>query len=99
MFSQNNPNLAPTTAEDVANWMFEKFQSTKHLYQEVIVNEIRKTFGTDFVYINANGNYAISKAVLKHFRKLSEGVAVWERSERAWRHLRENEKYKGRQVD
>jgi len=88
-----------TTAKDVADWMFDQFQQTQWLYQETIVYKIKSQFGSDFVYTNANGNYAISKEVLKHFRKLTEGVAIWERGERAWRHLRNGENYKGRQVD
>lgn len=88
-----------TTSKDVADWMFEQFQQTKWLYQENIVLKIKRQFGSEFVNKNANGNDAISKEVLSHFRKLTEGVAIWERGTRAWRHLRDGENYKGRQVD
>lgn len=88
-----------TTAQDVANWMFEQFQNTNWLYQESIVYKIKNEFGANFVYMNANGNYGISKEVLKHFRALTEGKAIWERAERAWRHLRDGETYKGRRSE
>lgn len=88
-----------TTAHEVAEWMFSHFETSKYLYQESIVYKIKKEFGPDFVYTNENGNYAIGKDVLKEFRKLSEGKVVWERGDRAWRKLRENETYKGRQVE
>lgn len=88
-----------TTAHEVAEWMFSHFETSKYLYQESIVYKIKKEFGPDFVYTNKNGNYAIGKDVLKEFRKLSEGKVVWERGERAWRKLRENETYKGRQIE
>ena len=88
-----------TTVREVAEWMFSHFETSKYLYQESIVCKIKEKFGRDFVYTNENGNYAIGKDVLKEFRKLSEGKVVWERGDRAWRKLRENETYKGRQVE
>lgn len=88
-----------TTEKDVAEWMFEQFNESKWLYQETIVYKIKKQFGDEFVFRNANGNYGISKGVLKHFRTLTEGKAIWERGSRAWRHLRQGEEYKGRQKD
>lgn len=87
------------TPKDVADWMYGQFNSSRWLYQESIVYKIKNQFGLDFVYRNTNGNYAISKEVLKHFRELTEGQAIWERGSRAWRHLRDGEEYKGRQKD
>lgn len=87
------------TAEEIAKWMVEKFDVTTYLYQEQVVYEIRTHFGERFVYTNANGNLAIGKDVLKHFKKLSGGKVVWERGDRAWRRLREHETHTGRQVD
>jgi hypothetical protein len=87
------------TAEDVAKWMVAKFDIANYLYQEQVVYEIRTLFGEKFVYVNANGNLAIGRDVLKHFKKLSAGKVVWERGDRAWRRLREHEPYLGRQVD
>lgn len=87
------------TSEDVAKWMLSHFESSKYLYQESIVHKIKREFGADFVYTNSNGNLAIGKDVLRDFRKLSEGGVVWERGDRAWRKLRANEIYNGRQVE
>ena len=88
-----------TTATDVANWMFAHFETSKYLYQETVVYKIKNEFGSDFVYLNQNGNLAIGKDVLKEFRKISEGQVIWERGDKAWRKLREKENYKGRQVE
>ncbi|MFQ2467562.1 DUF6953 family protein [Aeromonas caviae] len=87
------------TARDVAEWMFSHFQSSHYLYQETIVYKIKSQFGDEFVYKNKNGNLGINPAVLKEFRKLTDGIAVWERGSKAWRKLRINEQVKGRQVD
>lgn len=65
--------------------MAEQLEKKKWLYQEEVVWQIKQKFGEDFVYINENGNYAISRAVLKQFRKLNEDTVVWERGERMWR--------------
>ena len=75
------------TAKDVAEYMKKQLDQQKYLYQEVIVYEIEAKFGSDFVYINENGNLAIGRNVLKEFRKITPNV-VWERGERCWR-LRE----------
>ena len=74
------------TALEVAEWMVTQFDTgaTPNVYQDVVVYKIRELFGDKFVYTNANGNLAISKDVLKHFRKLTEGKVVWERSDRSW---------------
>lgn len=84
---------------EVAKWMFEQFEQSDYLYQEQVVYRISKKFGTDFVYQNANGNLAISKEVLKYFRKLTEGMVVWEKSDKAWRILKNNETYNRRQIN
>ncbi|WP_420874416.1 DUF6953 family protein [Burkholderia arboris] len=41
----------------------------------------------------------ISKDVLKHFKRLTDGKVVWERGDRSWRVLRPGEVYRGRQKD
>jgi hypothetical protein len=87
------------TARDVAEWMVVQFNCTRWLYQETIVHKIKNQYGAELVYLNANGNHGISKEVLKHFRQMTEGQAIWERGSRAWRHLRDGEVYKGRQQD
>lgn len=71
------------TASDVAQWMLQEVQDGA-LYQETAVYEIRDRFGKEFVYTNDNGNLAISRKVLKEFRKLTEKKVDWSRSEKGW---------------
>ncbi|MGX9574083.1 DUF6953 family protein [Mesorhizobium sp. f-mel] len=85
------------SAKDVADWMVAESKKSHWLYQETVVYKIRQQFGDEYVYQNANGNLAISKAVLKEFRKLTEDTLVWERGERAWRPRKPHETK--RQVD
>jgi hypothetical protein len=87
------------TTDDIAKWMLAKIEAKKWLYQETVVYEISKTFGKEFVYQNASGNLAIGKQVLKNFKKLTSVTVVWDRGEKAWRKVRDNESYNGRQVD
>lgn len=71
-------------AKDVANFMRAQLDTEERLYQEYIVYEIDSRFGSNFVYINENGNLAIDRKVLDEFRKITPNV-VWERGERCWR--------------
>ncbi len=87
------------TDKEVAEWMLDQFNNQFWLYQEDTVYKIKNKFGIEFVYQNESGNYAISKKVLKEFKSLTEGKIVWERGQRAWRKLKPNENYKGRQVE
>ncbi|WSH22832.1 hypothetical protein U8Q07_11115 [Rhizobium ruizarguesonis] len=84
-----------TTARQVAEWMIEEMGEQAWLYQEVIVRKIKKQWGDEWVYKNPNGNPAISAAVLKQFKKLTEDTLVWERGSKAWRKRRPNDKSRG----
>lgn len=87
------------TPTDVAKWMLDKVTREKELFQIDAADEIQSSFGSEFVYENERGNLAISKAVLKEFRQLSEDIVVWERGLRYWR-LRDSSDTPGRrQVD
>ena len=79
--------------------MVSQLDATTYLCQEDAVWRIKNQFGSEFVYTNANGNYAIGKHVLKEFRQITNEGVVWDKSERAWRRLRPNETYSGRQVE
>lgn len=72
-------------AREVAEWMLNKLNQDGILYQEDAAFEIESQFGEEFVYINDNGNTAISKRVLAEFRKLTEDTVVWVRGEKYWR--------------
>lgn len=87
------------TSGDVAIWMRDKIIKEKRMYQEYVVYEIRDKFGEEFIYTNDNGNPAISKAVLKEFRKLTEDLVVWEKGERCWRLRSKHDTPSKRQVE
>jgi hypothetical protein len=75
-----------STPEDVARWMLEEFnRHNGELYQEDAAAGIEARFGRSFTYENADGGVSISRAVLRHFRKLTEGTVVWERGDKLWR--------------
>jgi hypothetical protein len=74
----------PPTPDTVARWMLDQVEAEETLYQEEAVADIESLFGNAFIYENDNGNPAISRAVLKAFRRISDEV-VWERGERMWR--------------
>ncbi len=70
---------------EVALWMQSEIEFEKTLYQQEAAYKIAERFGDDFIYLNDRGNLAISKAVLDHFRRLTEENVVWIRGERCWR--------------
>jgi hypothetical protein len=73
------------TPVDVAAWMFAEVEKNDRLPQLEAVTGIASKFGTEFLYQNRNGRPAISKAVLKEFRTLSDGIVVWDRTNFCWR--------------
>lgn len=75
---------SPAPEVTIAEWMLSKFESEGQLFQVDAVMGIEQSFGSEFLYDNENGNQAISKKVLKEFRKLTEGRVVWSRSEFCW---------------
>jgi hypothetical protein len=81
----NQVNAEEPTDANVAAWMVEELNRQKRLYQDQTAWEIKKRFGSSFVYDNRNGNPAISRSVLKEFHKLTKKDVVWSRSERCWR--------------
>ena len=78
-------NNTTDKAFDVAYWMLEQITKKRELYQNEIVYLIEDKFGSQFVYENEAGNLAISREVLKEFRKLTEKTVVWSRIELCWR--------------
>ena len=65
--------------------MLEELTQGNVLYQDTVVYDIERRFGSSFTYVNDNGNLAIDKRVLKEFRKLTSDTVVWDGSERMWR--------------
>jgi hypothetical protein len=69
----------------IAEFMINEILEKGYVYQEYLVHDIQEKFGDDFVYINENGNLAISKKVLNEFKKLKEQNNIeWDRSKRSW---------------
>ena len=87
------------TVHDVAAFMLKRLNEDMTLYQEVVVYEIQQQYGDEFVYINENGNLAISRMVLSGFRKLTEGKVVWSRGERYWRFKEDYDNPKSRMTE
>jgi hypothetical protein len=72
------------SANEVAEWMFNELKSAGILHQSYAVSYIISNFGEPFIYVNENGNQAISKDVKKAFKKLHGGRAAWERDGFFW---------------
>lgn len=77
--------MTAVTVKDVAEWMASELRSRRELYQEDAAAYVHRHFGNDFVYINNNGNWAISKEVLSEFTKITKDDGVWVLSGRYWR--------------
>ena len=74
------------STKDVAQFMFDKLQKDGYLYQAQIVHDINKEFGEEFIYMNENGNPAISKKVLTAFGKLKKAYNIeWDNYDKSWR--------------
>lgn len=73
------------TINQVAQYMIDEIEVNEIVYQEYIVHEIEEKFGESFVYLNDNGNPAISKEVLKEFANLKKDKNIeWDRNGRCW---------------
>jgi hypothetical protein len=92
-------DTSKVTALQVAQWMLEELMRVKYLHQSTVVYDVEAKFGSDFVYINSNGNQAISRNVLSEFKELTKDIAVWERGERMWRMREDYDPVGKRQAD
>ena len=86
-------------AKDVAGWMVVTASKSKYgiLEQHMVVRYLQKNY-PDLVSTSKTGGWAIDPAVLAAFRKLTEGVLVWSRSELRWRARGKGEDPKKRMV-
>ncbi|MBM6620621.1 hypothetical protein JTF08_03265 [Micrococcaceae bacterium RIT802] len=87
------PEVASTTATEIATWLLNKIeQVAPHSFpQAQAAVYIRNTYGTEWSYKNANGNWAINTAILKEFRKIKYPRIQWERGVQAWRLVTEDQ--------
>jgi hypothetical protein len=74
---------------NVAEWMSRELDRLTVLQQRYAVSEIQRRFGNRFVYRNRNGNLAIHKDVLRAFREVTNGTAIWDRDYFCWTKLGE----------
>ena len=79
--------MTPTT-EDVARWMLHELLTYGVLPQKAAALAIHDRFGKHFLADERRGRLALAAEVLALFRRLSKGIAVWDRRKRSWR-LRE----------
>lgn len=73
-----------TSAEDIAGWMLERIRTEGRLSQDRAVQEIPEAFGPEWVHTLDNGHAAISREVLKEFRRAHDGTVQWDRDRRFW---------------
>lgn len=80
-------------ASVVARWLLEQIEAVapRHAYQGSLVARIRKDFGPEWSYQNPNGNWAISKDVLKEFGKLKYPNLQWHRGSQTWQVVSDEE--------
>lgn len=83
----------PVDASLVAKWLLTQIQAAapRYAYQSRLVAQIRRDFGADWSYRNANGNWAISKEVLKEFGKLKYPNLQWHSGSQAWQAVGDEE--------
>jgi hypothetical protein len=80
-------------ASVVAKWLLAQIEDVapRHAYQGQLVAKIRKDFGAEWSYQNANGNWAISKEVLKEFGKLKYPNLQWHSGSQSWQVVSDDE--------
>jgi len=72
------------TPEQAADWMLERFEAERFLYQEAAASYFLHLHDEALAYYDANGNVCVGKGVLAIFNKLTPD-AVYERAEKFWR--------------
>ena len=71
--------------KSVAEFMINEILEKGYVYQEYLVHDIQEKFGEEYVYVNENGNVAISKKVLNELKKLKDVNGIeWDRSDKSW---------------
>lgn len=73
-----------TTAQDIAAWLLERIRTEGRFSQDRAVEQIRETFGPEWVHTLENGHVGIHRDVLREFRKAHDGTVQWDRDRRFW---------------
>jgi hypothetical protein len=80
------------TPPEIAQWMVGELAQRPTLYQSRVATYVRRN-NPALTYRNPNGNWALDKAILAAFRKLTPGdEVVWSRSGQYWRHRKPHDK-------
>lgn len=80
------------TPLEIAEWMVAELAQRPSLYQSRVATHVRR-HNAELTHRNANGNWALDKAILAAFRKLTSGdEIVWSRSGQYWRHRKPSDK-------
>lgn len=72
------------TPQQAADWMLERFEAKRFLYQEEAATHLLHLHDAALAYYDGNGNVCVGKGVLKLFNELTPD-AVYERAEKFWR--------------
>lgn len=72
------------TPQQAAEWMLERFEAHRFLYQEEAASHLLHLRDGQLSYFDQNGNVCVGKAVLSAFNKLTPD-AVYERTDKFWR--------------
>ncbi|WP_432244923.1 DUF6953 family protein [Arthrobacter sp. G.S.26] len=77
---------ATVDAAAIARWLIRQIEDAApgHAHQGQLVAKIRKEFGAEWSYRNPNGNWAISKEVLKEFAEMKYPTLQWHRGSQSW---------------
>ena len=84
-YEEDSKKKVVSSVDDIAKQMLVKFESESFLAHLEAVDIVMSMSGEKHIRENINGNVALTSDILKAFRSLTEGVAVWMKSERAWR--------------
>lgn len=72
------------TPQQAAEWMLEKYEAARFLYQEEAASHLYHLHDERLTYFDASNNLCIGKEVLAAFNKLTPD-AVYERASKFWR--------------
>jgi hypothetical protein len=73
-----------TDPDDAARWMYNYLCDNSELEQEFAALTLQDRFAQECTYTNKNGNLAIARIVLKHFKGLHGGDAGFQQSGKYW---------------
>ena len=65
------------TPQEVAQWMVAQLDERQRLLQVEAAHAIKNVFGPEFYHLDPDGEFAIDRRVLYHFRKLTGETVVW----------------------